>query len=261
MLLHKRCMLQHQTILNELLARAEQAVDLDGSKGFDALISIQQYARLYDTVIKYLTPQKTVLDWGSGSGHFSYFLSKQKHQVTAYGFKYPQLIKPEIETQTVNYIEAAPNTPSALPFNDKQFDATFSIGVLEHVTEVGGDEKLSLMELSRVLKDQGLFICFHLPNSGSWIEFLARRFGSYHHVNTYTKRDIHALFEPQFNILYIKRYAALPRNMLRRLPTSLSNNTLFIRIYDCIDACLASALPYFCQNWLLVAKKKHSDPS
>ncbi|MBQ4132690.1 MAG: methyltransferase domain-containing protein [Desulfovibrionaceae bacterium] len=46
----------------------------------------------------------------------------------------------------------------------------FSIGVFEHVHETGGDQLASLKEISRVLKPEGFFLCFHLPNKYSWVE-------------------------------------------------------------------------------------------
>jgi len=48
------------------------------------------------------------------------------------------------------------NTAESLPFNDGFFDVVIALDVLEHVK----DDQQAVDEISRVLKPQGVFICF-----------------------------------------------------------------------------------------------------
>ena len=99
-----------------------------------------------------------------------------------------------------------PEGVTRLPFTDESFDAVFSIGVLEHVRETGGDEVDSLKEIKRVLKKDGYFICTHLPNKFSWIEFLTSFMKSkHHHEYKYSKSDIKRIVELSgFNLIETK---------------------------------------------------------
>jgi SAM-dependent methyltransferase len=104
--------------------------------------------------------------------------------------------------------------PVGLPFEDRSFDAVLSIGVLEHVRETGGDEIASLREIRRILRPGGFFICVHLPNRFSWIEFLARALGRSSHRFSYTRTDILRLSgNAGLRVIEIGRYGALPRNL------------------------------------------------
>lgn len=248
-------MLTFDAIFDTLLDRAGSVVDKDGSEAFDSLISIYQYARLYRSTLKFVPLGANVLDWGAGSGHFSYFLHQSGYSVSVYSFKYPQLIDAEISCGQVEYYGACLDNPVLLPFDREQFDAAFSVGVLEHVAEFDGNEKGSLEELARVLKPEGILICFHFPNRGSWIEYLSRRLGRYHHLTTYSQREVRELFQADFDVLEIRRYGALPRNIVGRFPSCLSNSPLANSMFNVVDQILSIALPWICQNWMVVARK------
>jgi SAM-dependent methyltransferase len=249
-------MISDHEIFQAILQRAAITLEKDGSLAFDSLISIYQYQILYDTVKQWIPQGATTLDWGTGCGHFAYYLQKNGYQVSAYGFQTPTLIQPEIENEHIQYKPAAPNSPVALPYKNQSFEAICSIGVLEHVTEVGGSETASLSEIARCLQPSGIFLCYHFPNRGSWIEWMARKVGHYHHINTYTRHQIEQLFKAEFDILVIRRYAIFPRNMLRKLPQWITSNRAAIRWFNTLDQVFAKLIPWFCQNWLIVAKRK-----
>jgi ubiquinone/menaquinone biosynthesis C-methylase UbiE len=61
--------------------------------------------------------------------------------------------------------------PWRLDYADEQFDAVLAGGTLEHVPNDGE----SLTELWRVLRPGGALLITHLPNAGSWTEFVSRR--------------------------------------------------------------------------------------
>ncbi len=101
--------------------------------------------------------------------------------------------------------------PVRLPFNDAQFDAALSCGVLEHVP----DENGSLDEIHRVLKPNGAFFIFNLPQKHSYKEFLIERFRlGYTHERKYTVNSIGALLAKHgFRISAVRRGGMLPHNM------------------------------------------------
>lgn len=248
-------------ILNHLLERSRVTTQKDGSQGLEVLASLHQYVKAYDLVRQHVAKNATVLDWGGGSGHFSYFLSEAGYRTKIYAFTDPEFIESEIQAGKIAYIKAESHEPVRLPFDDSSFDAVFSIGVLEHVREIGGNERESLQEIRRILRPGGVFLCYHLPNRGSWIEFLAQRFGSYHHTYKYDRTMIEKIFDGALQIYTCKRYALLPRNSMRRLPQYIANNQYFSIAFDFVDSMLCRLLPWFNQNWFIVARKRDIPPS
>jgi SAM-dependent methyltransferase len=126
-----------------------------------------------------------VLDWGCGWGQVSDLLLRQGLDVTSYAYE------DDIDEPTVRPLEHFPHIqahvssePVALPFADDSFDAVLSSGVLEHVQDPDG----SLDEIRRVLRPGGNLYVYKLPNRLSYLEWIARRIGIYHHgVSPYDK--------------------------------------------------------------------------
>ncbi len=244
-----------EAISNQILKRSRQVIRKDGSQGLDSIVSLHQYHLAYSVTLDRVEAGAKVLDWGGGSGHFSYFLVQAGYDATIFAFDHPDFVKPEVEQDQIKLVLAARDEPTLLPFEDESFDAVFSIGVLEHVRETGGQERASLQEISRILKPGGSFICYHFPNKTSWIERLSRLLGRYSHQYTYDRANIEEIFRSVMDVQEVRRYALLPRNSLRRLPSALSNARWFARTVDRLDAVLSKLLPHFSQNWLIVARK------
>jgi len=82
-----------------------------------------------------------------------------------------------------------------------------------------------LKEIGRILKRQGKFFCFHLPNKYSWVEAiitLIYKFttipGSAPHSKKFTRKDIEKLLERSgYKLLEYRRYNFLPRNFTKKL--------------------------------------------
>src|SRR5882724_9413482 len=130
-----------------------------------------QYRVPFKKTGPYLSKIARALDWGCGNGHFSYFLTRNNIQTVGFSFEdMPAHLK---NVSLFEHVRAGKD-PVALPFPAQSFDAVFSIGVLEHVHEAGGNPEASMKEIDRVLKTGGLFFCFHLPNRYTWIEFTVR---------------------------------------------------------------------------------------
>lgn len=244
-------------------ARATAAPgDLDA---FGGLVVANQYRVPYGVSASLLSPGSRVLDWGCGDGHFSYFLLTAGHTVSAFSLQHePHLLLrlPEPLRARYRYVQGDIHEPTRLPFPDSTFDAVFSIGVLEHVREEGGTELASLQEIRRVLRPTGLLIGCHLPNRYSWIETtttaahaFARTAKARHHEFRFRRRDVQELCDGAgLEILEIARYAFLPRNVLRRLPSILRNSRALTAAWNRADDMLAARFPVLCQNFLFVAR-------
>ncbi len=245
----------NQEILQKLRLRSNLVASKDGSQGLDVLSSLYQYLRAYDLTRARVGLGAKVLDWGGGSGHFSFFLNEAGYETHIYAFDEPQFIQQEIASGEIMYHKANATEPIRIDYADESYDAICSIGVLEHVREIGGNERASIHEISRLLKPGGVFLCYHFPNKSSWIEYLANRFGSYHHQYTYDQAMIDAIFKDVLQIQTCSRYALLPRNSLRRLPKFIADNVFFARAFDAVDSAICVLLPWINQNWVIVATK------
>ena len=188
-------------ILDELVERV-RTDPLHPLEQFHGLADGHQYLRLYRTFRRHVPAGARVLDWGAGNGHFSYFLTRAGYAATGYSFE-GFGFEPWLGDAAYRFVRGNSSDPVRLPFPDHAFDAVASIGVLEHVRETGGRELESMKEIRRVLAPRGVFVCYHFPNRGSAIDWLARRTpGKHHHLYRYTRGDIEALVrEAGFELL------------------------------------------------------------
>jgi SAM-dependent methyltransferase len=223
------------------------------------VVSYSQYKRPFEVTQAHVPAGSTVLDWGCGNGHFSLFLLDQGFHTVGYSYEaMPAFLAGRPEFRFVPGVEGE---PARLPFRDGEFDAVFSMGVLEHVHQTGGEQSLSVRELYRVLKPGGHFLCFHLPNRFTWIEFSARmlrRAGRPIHVHDrlFDRASIEALLGPPgFRMLEAGRYAFLPRGIFARAPSWFRDNLWAARCVNAVDRALAGVFRMWCQNWYFVAIK------
>ncbi len=230
---------------------------------FASLPAANQYRRLYDLVERYVPAGSEVLDWGCGRGHFSYFLLKRGFRVTAYSLEHPPEIfaaLSEAEQGRLTFVRGVLDQARRLPFADGQFASAFSVGVLEHVQELGGDELSSLCELRRVLAGDGVFICYHLPNRYSYIEAASRRFGRKKklcdfHRYRFSARDIDGLCRAAgLSVVESGRYGFLPRNSLNGLPARLRDSRFLTAALNRGDAVLERLFSPVVQNYYFVAR-------
>jgi len=250
-------------IIRELVASYGQS---HKSLQFATEISAYQYLPLYNLLANYAPLNGQVLDWGTGSGHFSYYLLRAGYQASGFGFsEWPLFCQTgqgdnaalAAANGSYQYRQGSPDCPVTIPFADAAFDVVVSVGVLEHVRETGGDEVSSLQEIYRLLKPGGHFICYHFPNRYSWIEFLARRTQRFSHPYLFTAQDIRQLVDATpFQLLDWGRYALLPRNIwqsaIARHPRW---GPLAGTLYNVTDRGLGKLLPWFCQNYYFVLRK------
>jgi SAM-dependent methyltransferase len=159
------------------------------------------------------TNNLTVLDWGCGKCQVSYLLKKRnidvvscdiyttEHADSAFGQYTPIADFAKINVVPLKH-------EYLLPFNDRMFDAVLSFGVLEHVS----NDEQSLIEINRILKQNGLFFCFWLPNLFSWRQKLQHKKGNYYHNRLYDINNLkHLLYKTEFNLLDYWHRELLPR--------------------------------------------------
>ena len=133
------------------------------------------------------------------------------------------------------------------------------------VHEAGGNARGSILELERVLKPGGHFLCFHLPNRYAWGENLRKvlkRLGAAEefHPVLYTNRTFGDLLRATtFEVVEAWRYGWLPRNRLSRLPAVMSEASAGVAIINGIDAGLERVLAPFSQNWAFVLVKRPAE--
>ena len=234
--------------------RSDEWVDTGDS--WSSLVSARQYRVLFDLVNRHVRERAAVLDWGSGSGRFSYALLTAGLKVSAYDFVEPPQLAALEEVGGPRFDFTLATEPVGLPFPDATFDVVTSVGVLEHVRETGGTESASLADIRRVLRPGGLFICCHLPNEHSWIDALARRLPDTHsHAFRYRRHDIEVLVRGGgLFLVEIRRYGALPRNRASALPARLRDTERVADLFDRLDASLGWLARPTCQNWAFVAR-------
>lgn len=229
----------------------------------NALIGAQ-YQTPFKIVEKYHTPSQKVLDWGCGDGHFSYFLCHQGYQVDAFAFEPPNLqalLEQHFENQ-YHFTQGCSRNPISLPYADQTFDSVYSIGVLEHVRETGGNELDSLKEIHRILKLKKTLFVFHFPNRYSWIEKVNRATQflrhppKYTHPFLYTFKDIQTLASKAgFELIEHGLYNLLPRNLFRKLSPKIGNHPLPYLSYQLLEQTLSLFLELFSQNHYFILRK------
>jgi len=222
------------------------------------VFNLGQYTKLYNYVLKHVQKGSKVLDWGAGDLHFSAFLLESGYESHAYVHNQSSLIGGDRGIA----VKVGDGEPVKIPYADESFDVVFSVGVLEHVHESGGDSQKSVQEIIRILKPGGKFIVYHLPAKGTWIEPVAalmnRKFNKNHHIHTrlFGKADVQAIEQLQFKLLKKERYAFLPRNVLATmLPWSLKRSRVLSSFYSGLDQVLSTIFPFFTQNYFLVFQK------
>lgn len=240
-------------VLDELRALGEER----GEFGvFRSTIGADQYRELYALFRRFVPERAHVLDWGAGSGHFSYFLQRTGYRAAGYSFN-PFSYESILPRDDYVFTSGSEADPVRLPYDASAFDAVASIGVLEHVRETGGNEQASLGEIARVLRPGGWLVCWHFPNEYSWIDLAARLFPSkYVHRWRYTRTAVEKLVgSAGLDLVHVRRYGFLPRNMWARAPRFMRASRVLAGVWNGLDRGLGAVLPWLVQNYAFVARK------
>ena len=223
---------------------AAQRIDIKGNvflthSVFCAYIWQLTYLLYHIDVEKNERENISILEWGCGVGFHGAVLR-------ALGFFVKSCDIPNALSDGQDYV-VDKNTitflkdPILLPFEDGEFDVVLSFGVLEHVM----DEKASIAEIARVLRNRGLFFVTMLPALVSYINKFAHLRGDYYHDRLYTKNSVQNLFSSAgLSVEKLRRAQILPRSKFSRN-----------QIWEIIDRALCVPFGWLATNYEIVAKK------
>jgi SAM-dependent methyltransferase len=210
---------------------------MDHLDGPSAAFNYIRIANLVEAHLRTTPINHPILDWGCGYGQVSWLLKRRNLPV----------ISCDVEERparnligTLNEIDVLYlQDPVRLPYASGTFGAVLSVGVLEHVADFEG----SLQEVNRVLRPEGVFFVFMLPNRFSWAEFLATVRHRSVHPHKYTPRSISKFLGPNFEIEKMWRRNFLPRNLggfSQRTKTAYGR---YYREIESLDRVLANVPP------------------
>jgi 2-polyprenyl-3-methyl-5-hydroxy-6-metoxy-1,4-benzoquinol methylase len=197
-------------------ARAGIAKGLTHFLHLDQPIGLWNYIRIANDIATRLPAAAHVLDWGCGMGQMSYLMKRRGLKVTSYDVREPGDVLPDTPlSRTIDRIVSS--EPTALPFDTDAFDAVLSCGVLEHVDEysVKGNENKSLLEIARVIKNDGVLLIYQLPQRDAWQESIIRKLKlGYAHPRRYTEAEIHSMLQVSgFTHVTVRRANLIPKNL------------------------------------------------
>ena len=196
-------------------ARAAKAQGLSHFVHLDQPVGIWNYIRIANDIAERV-PTGRLLDWGCGFGQMTYLLARRGFDVVPFDIGADDAHLPDVPLcRDLRVVRTT--HPTQLPFSSQSFDAVLSCGVLEHVDEFSekGNEMRSLAEIRRVLRSNGHFAIYQLPQRYTWQEALTRRLRiGYAHARRYTATEIRGmLVHAGFYIERLGRNNLLPKNL------------------------------------------------
>ncbi|MGF1485609.1 MAG: class I SAM-dependent methyltransferase [Prochloraceae cyanobacterium] len=152
-------------------------------------ILIRKRVASFSIYKKYLTGKNTFLDWGCKNGIIGYtiktYLGDRAGKIEIHGCDIIRG-KYQIFSEKANLIYSQLNHYYLMPYQDNYFDIVIGNGVLEHVA----NDRESLKELYRIIKNEGYLIITFLPNRLSYTEFLSEKFRKLTHMRKYSINKI-----------------------------------------------------------------------
>ena len=242
-----------KTRLHKLFLLDPKNID---NRPYGSLFNLNQYDRLFRYVLRNCHTTDSILDWGSGNGHFSLFLSDHSYtNISSCEFEESPFLSRFPISTSFKPLDA--KHPTHIPFASTAFDYVFSVGVLEHVRESSPSELPSLQEIRRVLVPGGYFVCYHLPNKYSLTEAVSRLIAKPSHQYLYTRKRIHELFHSAgLELVACYRYSLLPRNVFsNRFLSPFSNLKPIVFALELFDNIISILLNPLCQSFFVVARR------
>lgn len=239
--------------LTELLNAAFIGIKL-GNSDLSHLFSPLQvlyYIEIADRISKYKYNGK-FLDWGCGYGQMVYLLKNRGIDVIGYDIeKRPNIDKiSPFNKLNIRYS----SEKNKLPFEKESFSGLLSCGTLEHVSDIN----ISLREINRILKSDGYFFIYMLPNKYSYTEWINEKRGLGSHPVKFCVNEIRDILELNgFNIVYLKRRGMVPRN-LTGFPIKIKKIYAYLSsVLFPLDKVLSNIplINYICNTFEIIAKK------
>ena len=225
-------------------ARSAKALGLSHFVHLDQPIGIWNYIRIANEMAARL-PSGRLLDWGCGFGQMTYLLGRRGFDVVAFDIGPEDALLPNVPLCRDLRIVRTMH-PTELPFENESFDVVLSCGVLEHVDEFSeeGNELRSLAEIRRVLRGNGFFAIYQLPQRYTWQEAVMRRLRlGYAHTRRYSATEIRGILARSgFHVERLGRNNLLPKNLTGVPETARAFYSQFSRVVIELDR-LLSGIP------------------
>ncbi|MEO0184507.1 MAG: class I SAM-dependent methyltransferase [candidate division WOR-3 bacterium] len=255
--------------------------ELKGSVSFEELVFLRKCFRAYSSkahlanvvndlkiMQRFTPPPQKILDFGCGIGVQSYLLAKLGYNVLGLettddksldGFlkgkadEHKKTREESMESvwriiQRKANVEFRFYDGMHIPFADKSFDIVFTYAVIEHIPPDELDNIFN--EIRRILRDNGIFYLFQLPQRTSYTEYIARKLGMESHEFLWSYRSIMDLLNRSgFSIMFWER-----ADMLINHPYKIVN-PLFPFMKSINKLLLHTPLTKFAHHLTVVSKK------
>ncbi len=258
-------------IWNELkdLVAAEELVFLKKCfRAYSSKAHIKNVVNDMEILQKFSPPHQRILDFGCGIGIQSLLLSKMGYEVhgleTIEDKSLDGFLKGKAEGHKKTRDESMKSVWKVIqkranvefqfydgqhiPFEDNFFDIVFTYAVLEHIPpdEVNG----IVSEIKRVLKQNGIFYVFQLPQRTSYTEFIARKLGMESHEYLWSHQSIKNLLQRiDFEVIFYEK-----ADMIINHPYKIVN-PLFPVLKSINNFLLHTPLSKFAHHITVVSKK------
>ena len=220
-------------------------------------------------VLKNLSsPPQKILDFGCGIGLQSFLLAKMGYKVigleTVEDKSLDGFLKGKAESHIKSREESMDNVwcvinkrtkinfrfydGKKIPFDDGDFDIVFAYAVLEHIPPI--ELPNILTGINRVLRKDGLFYIFQLPQRTSYTEFIARKLGMESHEFLWDLKTVNEMLEEHgLMTIYSEKV-----DMLINHPYKIVNP--LSPIIDPLNRLLChTPLSYFAHHLTIISKK------
>lgn len=213
-------------------------------------------------------PPKRILDFGCGIGLQTFLLAKLGYEVTGLetvedksldGF-----LKGKAESHIRSREESMENVwktikqkisvdfqfygGKKIPFGTEHFDIVFAYAVLEHIPPIEASN--ILVEIRRVLKKNGLFYIFQLPQRTSYTEFIARKLGMESHEFLWNLTTVSTMLKTEgFKVIHSEKV-----DMLINHPHKIVN-PLFPILRPLNELLCHTPLSYFAHHLTVISRK------
>lgn len=166
-------------------------------------------------VLQYLEPGASVLDFGCGAGAFGPPLIAAGHRW--FGVETDRRCAEILQRRDLPYLQFAAG--GTLPFNDREFDATIAIEVLEHLEQLDA----TIAAIARATRSRFLV---SVPNMEVIPYFAPRGVVPWHlleatHLNFFTRTSLRAALSRHFSRVEVFSYGEHPVRTADGIPLHL----------------------------------------